>query len=465
MHQEGTEPKMEELNNKVFEVEVDQEQVVETPLLDDAKHLEEDMCSSNISQASEQSIFELDEPAYESEAQMPLLSNDEEEHDVEKESFPPSSLSSIKNSAWSEKCEIHVSDEHTKGTEVMETVSVANHMSNQKVNEEPETASSPQRSDPIFTQEELEHIERIRRLAEESSFEQTEVYDTSLSPTVGAENKVDDEENSSKTSSADSTTNVEANPENAITCSPQKSFPTFTQEELDHIERIRRLAEESSFEQVKYDLPTSVVQEETSKYASSSYSPGADKQPSQFETLFQPSSSPTYHKEEEMHAVTKKEVRQVKSGESSSKTSSADSTHSEESLAEEHESEIEPNTAFEATIDQQVNTQLPKQQMELTQEELDHIERITSLAEDSSFYQAIFLHPAVEVEVALPTAGEKLEAQKSASYDPPVITQSARQIGLNQEDFENVERNHRLPRTKFLSKMNWNSQYCHLKLK
>uniref|UniRef100_A0A915CTY2 Uncharacterized protein n=1 Tax=Ditylenchus dipsaci TaxID=166011 RepID=A0A915CTY2_9BILA len=65
---------------------------------------------------------------------------------------------------------------------------------NEKVIEEPEMASSPQRSDPIFTQEELEHIERIRRLAEESSFEQTEVYDTSLSPTIGEENKVDDEE-------------------------------------------------------------------------------------------------------------------------------------------------------------------------------------------------------------------------------------------------------------------------------
>uniref|UniRef100_A0A915CSZ4 Uncharacterized protein n=1 Tax=Ditylenchus dipsaci TaxID=166011 RepID=A0A915CSZ4_9BILA len=83
---------------------------------------------------------------------------------------------------------------------------------------------------------------------------------------------VDDEEHSSRTSSPDSASSEKINEEPETASSPQRSDPIFTREELDHIERIRRLAEESSFEQVKYDLPTPVVQEETSKYASSSYS-------------------------------------------------------------------------------------------------------------------------------------------------------------------------------------------------
>uniref|UniRef100_A0A915CTM5 Uncharacterized protein n=1 Tax=Ditylenchus dipsaci TaxID=166011 RepID=A0A915CTM5_9BILA len=113
-----------------------------------------------------------------------------------------------------------------------------------------------------------------------------------------------------------------------------------------------------------------------------------------------------------MHAVTKK---------------NADSTHSEESLAEEDITEIGPSTAFDDTIDQQLNTQLPKQQMELTQEELDHIERIRTVE--------------VEVDNSMPLsiAEEQLEAQRNALYDSPVINQFTQQIGLNQEDLDNVK--------------------------
>uniref|UniRef100_A0A915CSZ8 Uncharacterized protein n=1 Tax=Ditylenchus dipsaci TaxID=166011 RepID=A0A915CSZ8_9BILA len=189
---------------------------------------------------------------------------------------------------------------------------------------------------PKFTQEKVElttkEIDRDIIMTGESSFQEVKSPVAESIVVIGAEDiqtpcsshtsgadqpnpclesnlfdqqEIENEENSSRTSSADSMNHEEASQEPDMPCSPLKSESIFTQEELEHIDRIRRLAEESSFEQVKYDLPTAVVQKETSRYARSSHSPGAENPPSSYEDLLQPSPSLSDHKKEGTHATTK----------------------------------------------------------------------------------------------------------------------------------------------------------------
>uniref|UniRef100_A0A915CTX7 Uncharacterized protein n=1 Tax=Ditylenchus dipsaci TaxID=166011 RepID=A0A915CTX7_9BILA len=209
-------------------------------------------------------------------------------------------------------------------------------------------------------------------------------YNSSLQE---AENNVDDEEKSSRTSSADSTTNQETD----MPCSPLKSDPTFTQEELEHIERIRRSAEESSFEQTKvYDssLPSAIEAQNAevfSKVSDSDYVVEGQKT-------------------EEVHLYT----------------------DTKSSLAQD---------------DQQIYT---GDQVDLTQEELEHIDRIRRMAEESSFEYPVLVAEikfddedhSSRTSSADSIASDQINQQTDKSCSPRQASYSS---SLAQEELDHIE--------------------------
>src|SRR5207253_2830256 len=140
-------------------------------------------------------------------------------------------------------------------------------------------------------QEELDHIERIRRMAEESSFERDaaaiamrkEPSEEALSEaTSGADHQELSAMQSDQMSDEQTKPLLE---EDKPETTPRASSPAIfvalqqeaelTQEELDHIEQIRRMAEESSFER---DAAAIAMRKEPSKEALSEATSGADHQ-------------------------------------------------------------------------------------------------------------------------------------------------------------------------------------------
>uniref|UniRef100_A0A915CTY7 Uncharacterized protein n=1 Tax=Ditylenchus dipsaci TaxID=166011 RepID=A0A915CTY7_9BILA len=302
--------------------------------------------------------------------------------------------------------------------------------SSEKVNEEPETASSLQGSDPIFTQEELEHIERIRSCGNSK---------TLLSPcsshTSGADQLSSFFEPTfqppSPSSASKRANYLGGEQDDDTASSPYQPNPVFDQEEQAYSQKIRISTEESYFDQeVKYG--GSPVEEHESCSTSSADSPSSsDSLEKSFDVIErseirQLSLNPSA-KTEEVNDLNKKEMEHIESVRRRAEQESSSArkhkfTHRDQGIAQ--------------------------QEVQLSQEELEHIERIRRLAEDSSFDQATFLHSAVEMEIedATPssTASEQLEAQRNASYDSPVINQFTQQIGLNQENLENFESSKKL---------------------
>ncbi|XGW25392.1 hypothetical protein V3C99_006655, partial [Haemonchus contortus] len=253
---------------------------------------------------------------------------------------------------------------------------------------------APAPSEPTLTQEELDHIAYIQKLAEETSF--------AAEPLAQPTSEVKDAE------------------------APRPSEPTLTQEELDHIAYIQRLAEETSFAAEPLAQPTS---ERLAEETSLAVQPPPRPAP--------PSAIPDEQRRAS-HDVEEADIpryaAELESEEESEPTSGADqgavSDTGSPPLLYERESplldrEEKPSpVAFEAQFGgeeiaefQQQSRPLPSwtadeadfliseeapapSEPTLTQEELDHIAYIQKLAEETSFAAEPLAQPTSEVKDA-----------------------------------------------------------------
>ncbi|PIC34095.1 hypothetical protein B9Z55_013849 [Caenorhabditis nigoni] len=340
---------------------------------------------------------------------------------------------------------------------------------------------------PELTQEEIDHIAWIQKIAEQSSFEQSAApptrppvpirMATQDEPVIVTEAHEEEEDRSSATSGADfqqtfdhEVTYERSSPLLEPVEEPimEPKEPELTQEEIDHIASIQRMAEQSSFEQsaapptrppvpirmATQDEPVIVTEAHEEEDRSSATS-GADFQQTFDHEVTYERSSPLLEPVEEPimepkePELTQEEIDHIASIQRMAEQSSFEqaaapptrppvpirmATQDEPVIVTEaHEEEEDRSSAtsgadFQQSIDHDVTYErsspllepveepiMEPKQPELTQEEIDHIAWIQRMAEQSSFEQSAA--PPTRPPVPI----------RMATQDEPVIVTEARE--------------------------------------
>ncbi|CAP21531.2 Protein CBG25086 [Caenorhabditis briggsae] len=235
--------------------------------------------------------------------------------------------------------------------------------------------------EPELTQEEIDHIAWIEKIAEQSSFEQMTAPPTrppvpikmaTVDEPVVVTEAHEDEDRSSATSGADFQQSFDhevtyerssplLEPDEVPVMEPKE--PELTQEEIDHIAWIEKIAEQSSFEQM--NAP-----------------PTRPPVPIKMATVDEPVVVTEAHEDEDRSSVT----------------SGADFQQSFD-----HEVTYERSSPLLEPVEEPV---MEPKEPELTQEEIDHIAWIQKIAEQSSFEQTTAPPTRPPVPIRMATVDE-----------------------------------------------------------
>uniref|UniRef100_A0A7I4YQ61 DNA translocase FtsK n=1 Tax=Haemonchus contortus TaxID=6289 RepID=A0A7I4YQ61_HAECO len=251
-------------------------------------------------------------------------------------------------------------------------------------------AEAPRPSEPTLTQEELDHIAYIQRLAEETSF--------AAEPLAQPTSEVKDAE------------------------APRPSEPTLTQEELDHIAYIQRLAEETSLavQPPPRPAPPSAIVDEQRRASHDVEEADIPRYAAELES--EEESEPTSGADQGVISDTgsppllyERESPLLDREEKPSPVAFEAQFGGEEIAEFQQQSRPVPSwTADEADFLISEEAPAPSEPT-LTQEELDHIAYIQKLAEETSFAAEPLAQPISEVKEAEADPKDDPQATSSQS--------------------------------------------------